>query len=46
MSKKNGKDHREGESEWKFADFDRMIAEGEKERRSGGACAVAADIGR
>ena len=27
MSKKKGKDHREGEMERKFADFDRMIAE-------------------
>ena len=30
MSKKNGKDHHEGEMERKFADFDRMVAEAKK----------------
>lgn len=30
MSKKNGKDHHEGEMEKKFAEFDRMVAEAKK----------------
>jgi len=30
MSKKNGKDHSEGEMERKFADFDRMLAESKR----------------
>jgi len=31
MSKKNGKDHHEGEMERKFADFDKMISQAKRD---------------